>query len=102
MNDIKLSNSEVQAFLSDLGGLYEKQASELSLLRQQQDFKPIESLAAVIKQARKDQGVTIEDLATFSGVSHMTISKMEKGQTNVKAELVIAVLAVLGKKLWVG
>lgn len=102
MSDTKLSNAEVQSFLTDLGVLYEKQAAELSLLRQQQDFKPIESLAEVVKQARKDQGVTIEDLATYSGVSHMTITKIEKGQTNVKAELMIAVLAALGKKLWVG
>lgn len=58
-----------------------------------------ESLAKVIKETRKQLGVTQKDLALTSGTGLRFISDLEKGKPSCQWGKVLTVLQTLGIKL---
>ncbi|GAA2143374.1 hypothetical protein GCM10009825_33620 [Arthrobacter humicola] len=59
------------------------------------------SVAAGIRSARKDAGITQEDLAHLAGTSVRTVRSIETGSGNPSLQAVIAVSNVLGLHLTV-
>lgn len=59
------------------------------------------SVAAGIRSARKDAGITQEDLAHLAGTSVRTVRAIETGSGNPSLQAVIAVSNVLGLHLTV-
>jgi len=58
--------------------------------------KQLEYLGANIQKARKRRGITQKDLAQRVSASHVTISKLEKGNPSVGLGVLLMVLDVLG------
>lgn len=54
------------------------------------------SVGAVIRSARRDAGITQEDLAHLAGTSVRTVRAIETGRGNPSLQVVIAVSSVLG------
>ncbi|HEX9086930.1 MAG TPA: helix-turn-helix domain-containing protein [Arthrobacter sp.] len=57
------------------------------------------SIGASIRSARKDAGITQEDLAHLAGVSVRTVRAIETGTGNPSLQAVVAVSGVLGLRL---
>ncbi len=60
------------------------------------ELKSPESIGPLIKTYRKEQKVTQEDLANFSGLSRIGIVKLEKGEGYIKLSTLIKVANLLG------
>jgi len=56
----------------------------------------LEELGANIKKARTRRGITQKDLANRVSASHVTISKLEKGNPSVGLGVLLMVLDVMG------
>lgn len=59
----------------------------------------VEEVAAGIRSARKEAGLTQEDLANLAGTSQRTIRSIETGTGNPSLRAVAAVTNVLGLRL---
>ncbi|WP_024368250.1 helix-turn-helix transcriptional regulator [Arthrobacter sp. TB 26] len=59
------------------------------------------SIGADIRSARKDAGITQEDLAHLAGISVRTVRAIETGTGNPSLQAVVAVSDVLGLRLTV-
>ena len=57
------------------------------------------SIGKLIRELRKERGLTQVELAEYSGVTFSTINKIENEKGGVKLETVEKVLAVLGYDL---
>lgn len=61
----------------------------------------VEGIAAGIRRARKDAGITQADLAHLAGTSERTIRAIETGTGNPSLAALVAVANVLGLHLTV-
>lgn len=61
----------------------------------------VEGIAAGIRRARKDAGITQADLADLAGTSERTIRAIETGTGNPSLAALVAVTNVLGLHLTV-
>ncbi|MEO3933475.1 helix-turn-helix domain-containing protein [Micrococcaceae bacterium Sec7.4] len=61
----------------------------------------VQSIGAGIRSARKDAGITQEDLAHLAGISVRTVRAIETGTGNPSLQAVVAVSDVLGLRLTV-
>ena len=64
------------------------------------NLKDIKELASVIKDTRKEQGLTQEDLAGLSGTGTRFVSDLEKGKETAQIGKVLLVLGALGLGLY--
>lgn len=62
----------------------------------------VTAIAEGIRRARKDAGLTQEQLAQLAGTSERTVRAIETGTGNPSLQSVVAVASVLGLKLAVG
>ena len=60
------------------------------------------SLMVEIARARREPGLTQQQLEELSGVKEPVIARMEKGSTKSQIDTVLKVLAPLGKTLYIG
>lgn len=60
------------------------------------ELKDPESIGPLIKSYRKENSITQEDLANFSGLSRIGIVKLEKGEGDIKMSTLIKVANLLG------
>lgn len=58
-----------------------------------------EDIGRIIKQKRKDDGLTLEEAAAVCGVSYAFMSALENGKETVRLNKVLQVLACLGIEL---
>jgi HTH-type transcriptional regulator / antitoxin HipB len=58
-----------------------------------------EDLGRIIKQKRKDDGLTLEEAAAVSGVSYAFLSSLENGKETVRLNKVLQVARCLGIEL---
>ena len=58
-----------------------------------------EDLGRIIKQKRKDDGLTLEEAAAVCGVSYAFMSALENGKETVRLNKVLQVLKCLGIEL---
>lgn len=61
-----------------------------------------EDIGRIIKQKRKDDGLTLEDAAAVCGVSYGFLSALENGKETVRLSKVLQVLHCLGIELSAG
>ena len=58
-----------------------------------------QDLAELIKKARKNQKITQEQLADFTGLQRIGIVRIEAGQTEPKISTLLKICQMLGLKL---
>ena len=63
------------------------------------DTNTIDTVSQIIKNTRKEQGLTQEDLAGLSGTGRRFISELECGKQRVQLDKVLLVLNALGLSL---
>lgn len=103
MSDLeKIDKSSLKLFLKKILEAYDEKDSEIATLRLQQDLKPLEQLGEMIKTSREQQKISRAILAEYSGVSELTIAKIEKGSLKVNLDKLLAITSVLGISIWVG
>lgn len=104
MSNSNVNSASASELLSALQSVIERQESRLAALRQQQDLQPFNTrkCSELLVAARKEQGISLENLSILSGVSTVTLGKLEKGQLNVNFETLLKVLDALGISLWIG
>ena len=56
-------------------------------------------IGRIIKQKRKDDGLTLEDAAAVCGVSYAFLSALENGKETVRLNKVLQVIKCLGIEL---
>ena len=59
-------------------------------------------MMSAISRARRERGLTQQQLEEMSGVKQPVIARMEKGNTKSQIDTVLKVLAPLGKTLYIG
>jgi y4mF family transcriptional regulator len=59
----------------------------------------IKELGSMLKQRRKDLGITQPHLAEIAGISKNTLYKLERGESNPSWEIVLKLMDVLGLSL---
>ena len=60
-----------------------------------------DELGALVRERRKAEGLTQEDLATMAGVGRRFVSELEGGKRSLRLDSVEAVLRVFGRGLGV-
>lgn len=58
-----------------------------------------EDIGRLIRQKRKDDGLTLEEAAAICGVSYAFLSALENGKNTVRLDKVLQVLFCLGIEL---
>jgi len=81
---------------------YQEAKKHGSLADTASTLTPAENLGSVIRQQRKKQRLTLNDLCDLSEVSYTTLTRLEKGNPSVRLDILNKVLNSLGLKLWVG
>ena len=61
----------------------------------------IDELGAILREQRKNQRMTLQELSDLSDVAYSTLSKLEHGNTAVQLRSLNRVLDALGLKLWI-
>ena len=61
----------------------------------------IDQLGAILREQRKSQRMTLQELSDLSDVAYSTLSKLESGNTAVQLRSLNRVLDALGLKLWI-
>lgn len=65
-------------------------------------MEDVQSIASTIRAARKEAGLTQEDLAHLAGTSERTVRGLETGTGNPSLRAVVAIANVLGLHLAAG
>ena len=66
------------------------------------DLRSIGQLGTLIREQRKKQRMTLQELSDLSDVAYSTLSKIENGDTAIQLRSLNRVLGALGLKLWIG
>lgn len=56
-------------------------------------------LSETLKELRKQQGVSQEELSQFAGISRQTLSEIERGKADMQISTLFKVLKLLGCEL---
>lgn len=102
MEDTPKTPKEAVQQLEAIKAYIAEQAELMADLRKQSEIRPFSEVGKKVQEARRRQGLTIDDLSLYSNVSKVTIGKIEKGDTSVTVPKLQAVLSALGINLWVG
>lgn len=94
--------SEIEALIDDLRHEYLEARKQASLSEQVGNLRPVDRVGELIRNERKNQGQTLQELSELSGVAYATLSKIENGDTAVHLSSLSKVLTALGLKLWIG
>lgn len=90
-----------ESFLAIIGRLVELE-QRLADSQSYGELVPVSEIGRVVREARKRQELTIEELADLSGVGVSTIIKVEHGKNQVQATSLVKVAQALGLDLLVG
>lgn len=66
---------------------------------QEKTFTPLQRLGAVIRDLRKEAGMTQHELAKKAKLSRATIAGLEGGDSNLRMETLDKVSQALGKRM---
>ncbi len=96
------SNTDIDSLLGAIRQQYTELQRAASRADQAARLSPIEEAGKRVREERKKQGLTLNELCDLSGVAYVTLIKIEKGTSNVRLESLMSVARALGMKLWVG
>jgi y4mF family transcriptional regulator len=65
-------------------------------------IRTAEDLGRIIRQKRKEDGLTLHDAAAICGVSHVFLSALENGKESVRLNKVLKVTSCLGIEITAG
>jgi DNA-binding XRE family transcriptional regulator len=94
--------SKFDHFLEEIRKEYLEAKKQASLADTAAGLTPTEDIGVLIRQHRKNQGLTLVALCDLSEVSYTTLVKLEKGNPSVRLDILKKVINTLGLKLWVG
>lgn len=66
-----------------------------------QDWTTMKDIGKLIRDIRKQQGVTQEELAEISGTGRRFISDVENGKNNIQTGKLLLVIKALGLNLYI-
>lgn len=96
------SVSQVEALIDDIRNEYLEARKQASLSRAASTLSPVDAAGRLIREERKKQGLSQQELCDLSGVAYATLSKMEHGHSSMRLHSLQKVLNALGLKLWIG
>ena len=102
MNSTTLHNEHTDDLLEELRSRLASASKEPSLALQAEGYSPIEDAGQRIREERRKQRLTMNDLCELSGVAYATLSKIEQGFPGVNLNSLGKVAMALGLKLWLG
>lgn len=73
-----------------------------SLAEASRDFTPLSEAGGRIREERRRQNLTLQDVAELAGLGYTTVHKIEKGAPGVRMENLMRMTEALGLKLWIG
>ena len=97
-----LTGVETEALLNEIRQRVSMAQKEASMAAQSANFAPIGQAGQRIRDERKKQGLTLNELCELSGVAYTTLSKIEQGHPSAQLDSVGNVARALGMKLWIG
>lgn len=74
---------------------------EGKLTMNNQNLSTMEEIGKLIRDTRKQQGLSQEDLAGISGTGRRFISDIENGKDNIQLGKLLLVIAALGLSLYI-
>lgn len=96
------SSTHFDDLLAEIRSEYQDARRQASLSAQSSQLEPAEAAGRLVREHRKKQGQSIQDLCDLSGVAYSTLSKIEHGHHSVRLDNLQKVLNALGLKLWIG
>lgn len=96
-SDLPTATVSIMTLLTRLIDLEER----VRVAEKRGEVLPIAELGQVIRDARKRQELTVEDLADLAGVGSGTITKVEKGSFQVQVPKLVQITEALGLELLV-
>ncbi|MCH7979867.1 MAG: helix-turn-helix transcriptional regulator [Proteobacteria bacterium] len=97
-----VSATHFDDLLAEIRGEYLDARRQASLSGQISQLEPAEAAGRLVREHRKKQGQSLQDLCDLSGVAYSTLSKIEHGHRSVRLGKLQKVLNALGLKLWIG
>lgn len=97
-----LEKVDTDALLNEIRQRVSTAQKKASMAAQSASFAPIEEAGHRIRNERKKQGLTLNELCELSGVAYTTLSKIEQGHPSARLDSVGNVARALGMKLWIG
>lgn len=97
-----LEKVDTDALLNEIRQRVSTAQKKASMAAQSASFSPIEKAGQRIRDERKKQGLTLNELCELSGVAYTTLSKIEQGHPSARLDSVGNVARALGMKLWIG
>ena len=94
--------SNFDRLLEEIRNEYQVAKRQASLAEMAPSLVPAENIGGLIREQRKQQGLTLAGLCDLSEVSYTTLVKLEKGNPSTRLDILNRVLNALGLKLWVG
>lgn len=94
--------SKFDKLLEEIRNEYQVAKRQASLADMAPSLAPVENMGVLIREQRKKQDLTLNELCDLSEVSYTTLVKLEKGNPSARLDILNRVLNALGLKLWVG
>jgi len=101
-NSLTASNIDTNALLDEIRQRVIDAEKAVAMAALSATLSPIEEVGQRIRAARKQQGLTLNDLCDLSGVAYATLNKIEQGHPSARLDSLASVTRALGLKLWVG
>lgn len=92
----------VPELLQELANKFAEVQRAVSLSELTQELTEIEHSGEQIRRARKQQKMTLEELADLASISKATLGKLERGFMEIQLASLLKVSETLGLKVWVG
>ena len=93
--------SKFDTLLDALRAEHDRATSTIRRADRETPQHSIDHLGDVIREQRKNQRMTLQELSDLSDVAYSTLSKLENGSTAVQLRSLNRVLDALGLKLWI-
>ena len=92
----------IEALLEEIRSQYLEASRVAALSETAQGLRPADNIGEIIREARGKQGLTQRELGELAGVTTVTLSKLENGNSSAKMSTLKDILSALGLKLWIG
>jgi DNA-binding XRE family transcriptional regulator len=97
-----LEEVDTDALLNEIRQRVSTAQKKASMAAQSANFAPIEEAGQRIRDERKKQGLTLNELCELAGVAYTTLSKIEQGHPSARLDSLGNVARALGMKMWIG
>ena len=96
------TTTRFDTLIDELKAIYLETCRQNSHSGETPHLSSIEQMGALIRDQRKKQRLTLQELSDLSDVAYSTLSKIENGETAIQLRSLNNVLDSLGLQLWIG